>query len=98
MCASQDLNAFLVAAGVFPCPSKVDKSTCLESSGACVEAEGARRAKSLRSCSLLPAMGLLNHPKATGSSGHIVSEDQVDSPAELDLVVMVLLLSAGCMQ
>lgn len=50
-------------------------------------------------------MGLLNHPKVSGSSGHIVSGAQVDSPAgtvpsgaELDLAVMDVLLSVGHMQ
>lgn len=70
-----------------------------------MEAEGARRGESLPGCSLLPSMGLLNCPKVAGSSGHVVSGEQVDSPAgtvpsgaELDLAVMDPLLSAGRMQ
>lgn len=50
-------------------------------------------------------MALLNHSKVVGSSGHVVSGAQVDSPAgtvpsgaELDLAVMDLLLSVGHMQ
>ena len=70
-----------------------------------METEGARKGESLPSCSLLPSMGLLNHPEVVGSSGHVVSGDQVDSPAgtvpsgaELDLAVMDLLLSVRRMQ
>lgn len=50
-------------------------------------------------------MALLNRSKVVGSSGHVVSGAQVDSPAgtvpsgaELDLAVMDLLLSVGHMQ